>query len=304
MSRESREAAWTDYWSASGVGAEGGCLPKAMQSTERALARAWQEAARDVPRKATVLDLATGDGTVLRTIRAVRPDLRLVGVDSAASLPKAPAGISLKAGVEMEALPFADGSIALATSQFGYEYGATSRIAPEVARILAPGGAFRFVLHHRGSPIVSHNQGRARALRWAVSESGLVDKARALVAARQRMAIPTPAVFQQAPAEGARRFPAQNVASEFTMGLWQVLELGRRGPPAQTGRNLDQLEGKAIGELTRIEALCAAALDAEGAGAVARELAEAGLSVEAPLALDSGAGAPLAWLITGTRPAA
>ena len=304
MTGPSGEAAWTDYWASAGPGSQGGgCLPKAMQQVEASLARGWREAARSLRRGARVIDLATGDGVVLRAMRAERADLKLIGVDSATVLPPAPRGVSLRSGVRMEKLPFADNHAELVTSQFGYEYGDTARIAGEVVRLLKPSGGLRFVLHHSASPIVAHNLERRRALAWAAVENGLIGKARALATARSRVDIPTPPAFGAAVAEAKRLFPTQDVATEFATAVWQAVELGRRSPPAETLRALSVLEGKAANEMARIDALGGAASDEYRIAGIARELAAAGVRIDEPTTLgENGAGRPLAWLLVGTKP--
>jgi ubiquinone/menaquinone biosynthesis C-methylase UbiE len=218
---------WAEFWQA-GVGA---CLPKAGGGTAGLLARCWQDFAAALPRKAELLDLATGDGAVLKTIRAARADLRLIGVDSAPRLPAAPQGIKLLAAVRMEALPFPAGRFAAVTSQFGFEYGETGAIAREVARVLAPSGRYRFVVHHHSSQVLAHNQARRAGLRWAVEDSQLLQQARALVHARSRAALPTPERFRQAPAQARQLAAGAGVAAEIATAVLQTLEMGRARAP-------------------------------------------------------------------------
>jgi hypothetical protein len=157
------------------------------------------------------------------------------------------------------------------------------------------------MVHDRSSPVVAHNKARSGALRWAGIESGLIDKARGVAAARKTLPLPTPANFREAVAEAMRRFPGQSVGAELAQAVLQSLGPGL-SPPASLGF-LDQLERKMKSELERLEALSAAARDEAGAADLVRELEVAGLEVEPCRRMMSKAGVPFAWEIQGHAPA-
>lgn len=294
--------AWSSFWAAGGAGPESGCLPRALKFIDAAQRRVWEDAARALPKDARVLDLATGDGAVLGKMRRARTDLKMVGVDSSPVLPPTPKGMTLRAGVAMEALPFPDASFDQATSQFGFEYGDTARTASEVARVLKPGGRITFVVHHAQGPILAHNMTRRTRLTWALDESGLLPRARALVAARRLAMLPTPSLFKTAPGEAGTRFGAGSVAEEFVAAILQTLELGRHSPPDQSLEVLQILEGRARNELARISALAGAACDEPRVRKLADELSIAGIGTTTPdLIYEAGSNTAFAWLVQGTR---
>lgn len=294
------EQTWAEFWRAGGQGHKEGAVPPALAGIDSAQTELWQAAARRLRKGSHVLDLATGDGVVLRKMRLARRDLKLIGVDSSAHLPAAPAGVELRTGVAMERLPFRPGTFDLVTSQFGYEYGATERTAAEVARILKPSGRFSFLVHHRDGPIVAHNEARRGALAWALTGSGLLDRARSLARARSMTPLPTPASFREAVAAARGLFPDQAVAADFAAATLQTLELGRRAPPAETLEVLRTLELKAGNELARIDALRVAARSASEAEALLAELGAAGLATEpATPVLDPVSNRPFAWRLSG-----
>jgi SAM-dependent methyltransferase len=291
---------WTRYWSGIAARAGGGCLPNSAGPVEAAQQQVWQSFARRLPRSARLLDLATGNGVVLGWIAAVRPDLKPVGVDSAAALPPPPKGVVLKPGVPLERLPFADARFNAATSQFGFEYAEAEPAAAELARVLRPGAELLMIVHHRDSAIVAHNASRAEALRWAIGPEFLLAKAKAFAAAGAGFSVP--ALFRAAPAEASRRFPGQSAAAEFAIGLVQRLEAGRSRPPAEAQALIRAIEEEALGEIARVELLQRAARDQAGARAIAAELTAAGIAMKAPAVLrDPHGGGPLAWLLSGTR---
>jgi SAM-dependent methyltransferase len=298
------EQAWADFWRGGGRGPESGCLPKALQQIHAVQRRVWHEVAAGLPRNARVLDLATGDGAVLGMLRERRPDLKLVGVDSSAVLPKGLKGAELKPRVRMEQLPFPAASFDLVTSQFGIEYGDVPAIAAQLTKVLRPGAAFAFVIHHAGGPIVAHNDARVASLNWALHDSGLLTKAEAVARARTLADLPTPPTFRAAPAEARRLFPGQDVAVEFATAVQQTLDMGRRHPPAETLEVLATLRAKAGNEMARIQALKGAARDESGIIALRADLAGAGLAADAPeLLFESSGRAPFAWRLAGRRPA-
>lgn len=291
--------AWADFWA--GEGSRQTCLPRALQDIEDAQRALWSDFARTLPKSAQVLDLGTGGGAVLQKMRAVRPDLKLTGVDSSPTLPPPPTGISLRAGVPFEALPFPDGRFDAVTSQFGFEYGDTAATAPEVARVLRDGGRMVFAMHRRDGPILAHNLSRREALQWALG-TGLLEKGRALAAARQTMALPTPPAFHSAPQDAARKFPNQPVAAEFLQALLQTLEMGRRRPPAETIEVLQTLESKARNEIARIATLERAACDEDRLASIISQLAAAGLSLKEPDSLmERSSRRAFAWILWGER---
>ena len=285
---------WTRYWSG-GAGGGGGCLPNAAGPVEAAQKRVWQDFAARLPRRARVLDLACGSGVVGGWLVTARPDLRIVGVDSAAALPPPPKGVSLKAGVALERLPFGDASFDAATSQFGFEYADSTAAAAELARVLRPGAPVRMIVHHAESVIVAHNRARREALLWAAGPKSGLAKARAFAAAAP--GLPVPPALRAGPAEARRRFPDRPIAAEIAEAVLQRLSAGRGAAGL-----LDALAREAEGEIARIAAMERAARSVERVEALARTLSEAGLSVDAPDVLpDVQPGRVLAWILSARR---
>lgn len=294
------EAAWSDFWS--GARPSRGCLPNAVQTIDAVQSAIWGEVVRPLRKGASVLDLATGDGAVLVKMRAVRPDLKLIGVDSAAELPPAPSGIQLKPRVRMERLPFPDRRFDLVASQFGIEYGDVGAAAAEVARVLRPDGGFALLIHHADGPIVAHNRARSAALAWVARESGLLDRARGFVGLRAGGRLPVPQGFADAIQEAHARFPAQGVAAEFPEAVRRTLALSSGEPPERTLAVLQQLEARAGNELARVATLMEAARDADRIAGMAGLLRSAGLNVADPVTIVEGKGRPpFAWLLRGHR---
>ena len=296
MTDKDEPQAWAEFWRED-QGRGGGCLATAGGELAASQLALWQGFAGSLPNKARVLDLGTGDGIVLRHIAARRPDVRLTGVDSALFLPPAKGRMKLQANVAMEELPFAQASFEAAVSQFGYEYSETRRSAGEVRRVLSPGGRFLFLVHRSDGPVVAHNRRRAEALRWAVAESGLIERAQSLAAARRTLPLPTPQSFTEAVREAAARFGQDGVAAEIAQAVAQ--SLGPGVSPADSLAALGAIQRKAEGELLRLEALASAARDEFGAGTLVEELRSAGLVAEAATTVANRSGEPYAWALAG-----
>ena len=134
-----------------------------------AVDRHWIYFAEDLPLGARAIDLGCGAGTVGRTLLTHRKDLRVTGVDFADVPALTVPDLTIRPGVDMEALPFGDGSFDAAVSLFGIEYSNIDRTAAELARVLRPGAAFSFLVHHRDSETVREGAARSSALQDLLS---------------------------------------------------------------------------------------------------------------------------------------
>ena len=293
------QAGWASFWQDEPAADAGATLANLAPKLRERLDAPWITFATTLPARASVLDLATGGGIVLDLLRRRRGDLALTGVDAAPTLPTRP-GMTLRGGVWLDRLPFADSTFDAVTSRFGIEYGPLTGGASEAARVLRPGGAICMLLHHASSNVLLHNRARRDALQWAAKESGWVSKAVNLARTRAVSVLPVPPAFRTAPAEAAARFPAQSAAWEFLTGLAQVLELV---PRADGEAAVRQLAARAEGELARLDALIAAACDTGRLAELTDALAEGGVQLAPLRTVDEPDGTPLAWHIEGRKPA-
>jgi SAM-dependent methyltransferase len=294
--------AWDRFWTRDQKVAGGGCLPSGQNLVDQVQRECWREFAGSLPNGARVLDLGTGDGRVMRWLAEVRGDLNLLGVDQAPSLPPAPKHTRTRGGVDIAALPFGDVSFEAATSQFGFEYADTAAAAAELARVLRSGGRFRLIVHHADGPIVSHNAARLEGLVWAARDSGLIDRARTLAAARRVAPLPTPQSFAEAVSEARSRFGTQSGGEELALAIYQTLERSRAAPVAEAIGALDTLKQLAEDEEARIRLLVAAARDRPAIALIVGQLTNAGTTVSEPREIgEPGGPSPFAWLVDGTK---
>ena len=100
------KASWTEYWRS---GQTQCCFREGDAVNISAI---WRTAFEAAPEGASVLDLATGAGAVLKEARAIGRGLRLVGVDFVDQVPPLD-GAEMRGGVRLEALPFDAGGLAI-----------------------------------------------------------------------------------------------------------------------------------------------------------------------------------------------
>ena len=296
--------AWENYWTDGRDSGSIGCLPDSTPEIVELQLDFWKAALANLPRKARIVDLATGDGGVLQQIHRIRKDLKLTGVDYSKTLPTAPKHIKLRPNVDMEDLPFGDSSIAAFVSRFGIEYGNTERIAAEISRALLPKGVFAFVVHHSGSPIHAINKARAEQLAWALEDQQLIRKADAYLRSRQMLGNMVPAGFQAIAQSAGLKFGQYSVANEFAHAVLQTLTIGADKPVPVCRNIIAQLNKQSTQEMTRIRAMIAASKDDAGMALLEKQLLSVGLQVDArfPMMLKSE-GQPIAWAINGQKAA-
>jgi ubiquinone/menaquinone biosynthesis C-methylase UbiE len=123
--------------------------------SRRVIRRMYRRFATDIaavaPPGAQLLDVGTGPGILLVELAALRPDLRLTGVDlspdmvSAAQRNLAPLGDRATAQVgDVTRLPYPDDSFDLIVSSLSlHHWDDPGAAVPELARVLRPGGQVR-----------------------------------------------------------------------------------------------------------------------------------------------------------------
>ncbi len=274
--------AWNTFWERQNRGGSGdrkgsGCLPEGWQSIAERQRQVWNSFARSLPKGARVLDLATGDGVVLTHLQENRRDLKLVGIDRATALPKAPPGTKLRGGVDMEKLPFPDDHFAGVTSQFGFEYGDIAAIAAEIARVLNPTGKVGLVTHRIDGPIVAHNRKRRMQIAWAIEENDLITIARNSLTLRKSGIAAIPQAIIEAPEKGAAAHGAGSAAWEISEAIRRTLHFGRNDDAQRVSSILDDILAQASNELGRISSLEKAAATASDTESFNEAMEKAGL---------------------------
>lgn len=289
--------AWTQYWSQTPA-ATAGCLPELPAAVADHLHRIWSSFFDSLPPGAALLDLGTGNGTVLLQAKAHRPDLRLTGIDYAATLPDIGNGITLLPETRMDQLPFGDNAFDAITSQFAIEYSSIPAVVPEVDRVLVRGGSYLFLCHHADGVIVRENQARFAALNWLLAHAGLLESAINAVRQRKKSA---PATMQRLTRlfEAARRkYPDQPVVLEVASDIARIMMA------PESLEQLIVLRRNIRMEQERTTALGKAALTESRAMALAEMLAAKHRPAHLDVVQVPGRKPPLAWRLSNLAPAA
>lgn len=278
--RERARDAWTTFWQEPG---QSRCIASAVDISSL-IDRHWALFAAPLQADARVLDLGCGAGAVGRVVLAERRDLYVTGVDYAKIPLTLQPRLELLSDTAMESLPFADESFAAVTSQFGFEYAQTAPAAAEMARVLAPGAPFSFLVHHAGSSIVASDRARLSALLVFLDEC-MRD---AFVAGN--------AAFTAGMADLRRTHPHDSLVGDLTEAL--PARLSR--PPRERKAIWTAVEDALAPEICLAKALIAccvspAVLD-QWTAPLRATCALAPISV-----LADPNGAPLAWRIEGVR---
>lgn len=137
---------WDTYWDSNLVHCFGVNVKAPVTA---ALDLAWAGIVRSLAPGAAVLDLACGNGAAALAMARAAPGLALTGIDEAAIAPalnvpehvEALSAMTFRPRTAMEALPFAEATFDLVTSQFGVEFAAQPFAAlAEAMRVVKPGG--------------------------------------------------------------------------------------------------------------------------------------------------------------------
>jgi SAM-dependent methyltransferase len=287
-------AAWSDFWAANAGARRGGCLPERWAAIEEAQRATWYAFIAPLPQAVRVLDLATGDGRVLGWMREARPDLTLIGIDLAPTLPAPPPGTETRGGIAMEDLPFADGEFGAVVSQFGFEYGHVESVAAEIARVLVPGGNVGLMVHRGDGPILEHNRARRDAIEWVLQEQQLGAILRQALAAANGGPDVAAQVAGAIGLVGARRFGKDSPGWEIPEALRRAVLLGAKAGQDWILATVAEIEARAANEVERIASLERACTVADKREALAAAFALHGLTLRAQSEVCEPSGRALA----------
>ncbi len=166
MDAAARIEPWDRYWAYGYLHSCSGCHAGNYRG---AIATHWHERFAALPTGSRIGDIAAGNGALallaLDAAEARGIDFSVEAADLAAIDPPAAADdadqrrrlerILFYPRTPAEALPWTDGALDCAVSQFGLEYSDLDRSVAEVARVLASEGRFHAVMHHSGSVMLA-----------------------------------------------------------------------------------------------------------------------------------------------------
>jgi len=174
---------WNQYWHADRIAS---CFDDAGASNyDEFIASGWRRLFESLPAGARVLDLCAGNGAIALLAAESGDRLRIVAVDYADIDPRRHltrhreelAAIDFRAGVDIEALPFPDRRFDAVVSQYGAEYSDLSRSVTEMARVVAPGGRVRLIMHAAEGSVAETSRRTMAEVDFLLVEVDLVGRA-------------------------------------------------------------------------------------------------------------------------------
>jgi ubiquinone/menaquinone biosynthesis C-methylase UbiE len=169
--------AWSLYWANKHLNS---CISNEYQEDQLILERCWTDFIEPLESRSKVVDLATGNGSVLMCLAKYRSDIEYIGVDYAQLSPESHFidelrdCVSFITNTDIAHLPFESESVDAITSQFGFEYSDVSKSTGELLRVLKPEGSFQLILHHSGGEIIKSSLRRKRELELLLSPEGII----------------------------------------------------------------------------------------------------------------------------------
>ena len=158
----------------------------------------WTEFFGGLAEAARLLDIGTGNGAIPLIARQTADNLgrtyEIHGADLAQINPSRDvadgarlfAGITFHPGVAAEKLPFEAASFGAVSGQYALEYTDTRQSLAQVLRVLKPGAAAQFVMHHADSLIVERAHASLRHADAVLMDTKVHRKLRRFLDAEQR----------------------------------------------------------------------------------------------------------------------
>ncbi|HYD13293.1 MAG TPA: class I SAM-dependent methyltransferase [Allosphingosinicella sp.] len=298
---------WSQYWRYDRIAS---CFDGAGRTNYPGeIAGGWRAFFADLPAGACILDLCTGNGAAALLAAEDERAARIVAVDQADIDPPAfvsrhaalYARIEFRSGTDVAALPFGDGGFDAVVSQYGIEYSDLSRSLPEAARMVAPGGRIRFVVHAADGVVVRDSKAviaDADLLLGEIDLPGHAARCFKAVCAVERaggdaaLAEKSFAAFQDALVRVAGHVPRASDRTMFRNSGAVLLDSYRRRSHfdlAQLLGKVEQVRSEIVAHRGRLVAMVRSALDAKAAAGLADRLgALGGVAASRPLETEAG----------------
>ena len=306
MNQAENHDPWNIYWHADNVDS---CVASASQRDAEAIGQLWQDFAVDLPSTASVLDLATGNGTVPLALLQGNESLQITGVDKAdidplkfLSAPGLLARVEFVGGIDICSMPFEAESFDALTSQFGIEYAPLEAAISSAAAVLKSAGNLKFLMHHSDSEIVAPARIKIGEMASLLRYGGLIHCLDAFLKGEQRIEELEAAGKQHLDAGAGRSTKISGQIFEGVERVLQNLQQGDRG----AGEELASVMATRLrADHDRLTQLADAALTEQQMQRLSEQLAEANVIVDllqpAIIHESSKDSALIGWQIAGHK---
>jgi len=304
----STDQGWADYWQQDGDGGE--VFVNAAGERHPALAEYWSAVFEGVPDNASVIDIASGAGSIFAHLQADH-GLKLFAADIAEealeALADRVAGVTTTV-CSADAIPYDNEYFDLVVSQFGIEYAGIDAFT-EAARLVAPGGGLDCLCHVEDGYIDSNNKTQLEEANY-VQESLFIGLCVDLLRAGYRDDVGemqrTEAAFlpvARRVAQGMERCP-RGIHSHLFQGFRKLFEERRSYDQAESMTWLGNMQAELDKNIDRLSRMRAAALSEADTGSITKNLGSAGLQeIQFELFTTAGNELPVAWKLSARRPA-
>lgn len=288
---------WTHYWQ---QGHQESCIDN-QSSDNSELDTLWQNVANQLSEQDVVVDLATGNGSVLRKLYQYQSKPHYIGVDYADIQPTWATdcpSVKFIGNTDIATLPFEDGQADLVTSQFGFEYGLSSSSLAELARVLKEKGQLALVIHHHESEVVQPAKNRLNELSNLLLPSGVIDQV-ILFINKTKTAQALEKVGQNYLSQYQGQI-TQSVSGQCFQVVNKVIELVESGEEYSAERLFTQFKESMKQEQSRLTQLINVAKDQQAVTDIICELKTYGVTSKAAL-VNTNQNQIIGWFITGIK---
>lgn len=289
--------AWKAFWQRQQQGSSPAVVSAEWSAITTAQFSAWTKFAEFLPESSRLLDVASGNGKLIEMLQSMRGDISATGIDIATQLPPRAPGVEVIGGIEMENLPFDDNSYHAAASQFGFEYGETSKVANEILRVVTDGGPIGLMVHRGDGAILAHNLRRKEQIEWVRDKNSLFEHLFDTLPDDHTNVSEQVTFIEKLVQEGARLFGPGSAAWEIPEAVRRTLLLGKSGSREKLISTLQLIDSQTQNELARIASLAGACARADDREALLEGFIAAGREIREQTEVTTPDGKVIADLI-------
>jgi ubiquinone/menaquinone biosynthesis C-methylase UbiE len=238
----------------------------------------WTEFFSSLADAARLLDIGTGNGAISLIARQTADSLgrtyEIHGADLAQINPSRDvadgarmfAGIAFHPGVAAEKLPFKAESFSAVSGQYALEYTDTRQSLAQVLRVLKPGAAAQFVMHHAASIIVDRAHASLRHADAVLMDTKVHRRLRRFLDAEQRSGHAARRAWEDlatalSTLQSSGRADTDRLVIDVTLdAVSKLLDSRRSLSRAALDREIDLVENDLRNSVRRLHDLIAAAI--------------------------------------------